>query len=109
KKQLISTVRQAAKATLTGETKVPVATAASTSRAERPVLAPKPIAASVAPSTERRTNVPSNLPPPSLLRSPIAAGKVNEDELRQRAVLLEQKSGEFDVQGVVHQIHPGPV
>src|SRR4030095_16649448 len=27
----------------------------------------------------------------------------------QRALLLEQKTREFDVEGVVHQIHPGPV
>jgi DNA segregation ATPase FtsK/SpoIIIE, S-DNA-T family len=48
-------------------------------------------------------------PSPGLLRLPAAAIKVNEDELRQRARSIEEKAREFEVQGAVQHIHPGPV
>ena len=43
------------------------------------------------------------------MRSPAAAIAINEDELRERARLVEQKTREFEVDGTVQQIHPGPV
>jgi DNA segregation ATPase FtsK/SpoIIIE, S-DNA-T family len=51
----------------------------------------------------------ADFPSTSLLRSAIGAVDVNEEELRARAKLLEQKAGEFEVVGTVQQIHPGPV
>ena len=48
-------------------------------------------------------------PSTTLLNSPAAAIKVNEDELRQHARSIEEKAREFEVEGVVQQIHPGPV
>ena len=52
---------------------------------------------------------PTDFPPTTLLHTAIARGEVNEDELRGRATLLEQKAAEFEVVGAVQQIHPGPV
>src|SRR5205814_7961656 len=40
---------------------------------------------------------------------PGASISVDEDELRQRARLVEEKTREFEVDGTVQQIHPGPV
>jgi S-DNA-T family DNA segregation ATPase FtsK/SpoIIIE len=52
---------------------------------------------------------PTNFPPTTLLHPGIARAEVNEEELRARATLLEQKAAEFEVVGSVQQIHPGPV
>ena len=49
------------------------------------------------------------LPPPSLLREGERSHKLDEDELKQRARAIEAKCLEFDVQGHVTQINPGPV
>ncbi len=49
------------------------------------------------------------LPSAALLRPPPAAGRVNEKELKTRAVQLTRKFLEFGVTGAVTQIHPGPV
>jgi DNA segregation ATPase FtsK/SpoIIIE, S-DNA-T family len=49
------------------------------------------------------------LPPPSLLREGERSHKLDEDELKQRARAIEAKCLEFDVQGRVTQINPGPV
>jgi S-DNA-T family DNA segregation ATPase FtsK/SpoIIIE len=49
------------------------------------------------------------LPSPSLLRPPEAALKVREDKLKELARAIEEKCAEFDVQGHVTQINPGPV
>ena len=48
-------------------------------------------------------------PPTTLLQQPAVQAKVHEEELRDRAALLQQKASEFLVDGVVQQIHPGPV
>ena len=66
-----------------------------------PAVAPKRKASSVAASTE--------FPSTTLLHAPPAAISIHEDELRQRARLIEQKTREFEVEGTVQQIHPGPV
>ncbi len=57
---------------------------------------------------ERRLGTYS-LPPVSLLDAPKAEQKVNERELMDSARLLEEKCREFNVEGSVVQIHPGPV
>jgi DNA segregation ATPase FtsK/SpoIIIE, S-DNA-T family len=49
------------------------------------------------------------LPSPNLLRPPETEEGVNEEELKERAVRLTEKFGEFGVMGAVTQIHPGPV
>lgn len=49
------------------------------------------------------------LPPPSLLREGEHGQKLDEEELKQRARAIEAKCQEFDVQGRVTQINPGPV
>src|SRR5262249_9565135 len=62
---------------------------------------------------KRKTSAASlsstEFPSTSLLRAPAAAIAVKEDELRQRARLIEEKAREFEVEGTVQQIHPGPV
>ena len=49
------------------------------------------------------------LPPVNLLREGERSQKLDEDELKQRARAIEEKCLEFDVQGRVTQINPGPV
>src|SRR5882757_18881 len=49
------------------------------------------------------------LPSPSLLREGERGQKLDEDELKYRARAIEAKFLEFDVQGHVTQINPGPV
>ncbi len=49
------------------------------------------------------------LPSPGLLRLPERAVKIQEDELKELAHLIEEKYKEFDVAGRVTQINPGPV
>src|SRR6185436_12154457 len=65
-----------------------------------PAKTDKPVAAS---------STPANFPSTTLLHPAIARGEVNEEELRSRAKLLEQKAAEFEVVGSIQQIHPGPV
>jgi S-DNA-T family DNA segregation ATPase FtsK/SpoIIIE len=49
------------------------------------------------------------LPPLSLLREGERGQKLDEEELKQRARAIEAKCQEFDVEGRVTQINPGPV
>ena len=49
------------------------------------------------------------LPSPSLLHEGERSHKLDEEELKQRARAIEAKCLEFDVQGRVTQINPGPV
>jgi len=49
------------------------------------------------------------LPSISLLREGERSQKLDENELKQRARAIEEKCLEFDVQGRVTQINPGPV
>ncbi len=49
------------------------------------------------------------LPPVTLLDAPKDHRKIDERELMEAARLLEEKCREFDVEGQVVQIHPGPV
>jgi S-DNA-T family DNA segregation ATPase FtsK/SpoIIIE len=73
-----------------------------------PARAAKGAAAAPAKAKNRETN-PNEFPSTALLRAPAAAISVNEDELRERARLVEEKAREFEVIGTIHQIHPGPV
>jgi S-DNA-T family DNA segregation ATPase FtsK/SpoIIIE len=54
-------------------------------------------------------NTNYKLPSVSLLREGERSQKLDEDELKDRARAIEDKCQEFDVQGRVTQINPGPV
>ena len=54
-------------------------------------------------------NTNYKLPSVSLLREGERLQKLDEDELKDRARAIEEKCQEFDVQGRVTQINPGPV
>src|SRR5207249_5933147 len=56
-------------------------------------------------STAASTEFPST----ALLRAPSATISIDENEVRERARLLEEKAREFLVEGTISQIHPGPV
>ncbi len=49
------------------------------------------------------------LPPINMMREGERSQKIDEDELKMRARAIEEKFAEFDVQGRVTQINPGPV
>jgi DNA segregation ATPase FtsK/SpoIIIE, S-DNA-T family len=108
KKQLIVTEKPdvAAAASAPSPSSVPSAPAARTVPAAgpdiaRPVIPAKKKPAQPATSTE--------FPSTALLTAAAAAISIDEDELRQRARLIEEKTREFEVEGTVQQIHPGPV
>ena len=50
-----------------------------------------------------------SFPSPSLLEAPEEQVPPDEAELRERAALVEEKAKEFEVNGQIQQIHPGPV
>lgn len=51
-----------------------------------------------------------NLPPVSLLDpAPLSTASVNDEVLKKNAQLLENKLKDYDVEGRVTEIHPGPV
>jgi DNA segregation ATPase FtsK/SpoIIIE, S-DNA-T family len=54
-------------------------------------------------------NTSYKLPSVSLLREGERSQKLDETELKERARAIEEKCREFDVQGRVTQINPGPV
>jgi S-DNA-T family DNA segregation ATPase FtsK/SpoIIIE len=54
-------------------------------------------------------NANYKLPSISLLREGERSQKLDEEELKERARAIEEKCQEFDVQGRVTQINPGPV
>ena len=54
-------------------------------------------------------NANYKLPSISLLHEGERSQKLDEDELKERARAIEEKCQEFDVQGRVTQINPGPV
>jgi DNA segregation ATPase FtsK/SpoIIIE, S-DNA-T family len=56
-----------------------------------------------------KENMNYRLPSVSLLREGERSHKLDEDELKIRARAIEDKCQEFDVQGRVTQINPGPV
>jgi S-DNA-T family DNA segregation ATPase FtsK/SpoIIIE len=56
-----------------------------------------------------KNNTNYKLPPINLLREGERSQKLDEEELKDRARAIEEKCLEFDVQGRVTQINPGPV
>jgi len=56
-----------------------------------------------------KSNPNYKLPSPSLLREGERSQKLDEGELKERARAIELKCMEFDIQGRVTQINPGPV
>src|SRR5262249_6896097 len=71
---------------------------------------PPPIAArTVAPPVRQAPGGPTDLPSTALLLAPAALGKIDEEELRERALQIEKKTREFEVEGAIQHIHPGPV
>ncbi len=69
----------------------------------------KPGARKVSEAKIDRGNTNYKLPPLSLLREGERSQKLDEAELKERARAIEEKCMEFDVQGRVTQINPGPV
>lgn len=59
--------------------------------------------------TTRADEEEFQFPPMELLHKTERHFKVDEDELRERAQQLVEKCSEFDVQGSVTDVHPGPV
>ncbi|HET9179569.1 MAG TPA: DNA translocase FtsK [Terriglobia bacterium] len=66
-------------------------------------VAPKP------PKAPARGRGRYKLPSTTLLHPPDAEERIDENELKERALRLTQKFAEFGVTGTVTQIHPGPV
>ncbi len=88
----------------------PVATMA---RAESGVIVPE-VAERADSGQKHKTTMPRiaggfKLPPSSLLHRPDLAQSVDADELKLLAQVLTEKYAEFDVNGQVTQINPGPV
>ncbi len=75
--------------------------------AEQPSLIPidEPVVTEMEPVPLKTVNFPS----PELLLPPEDQIPVDEEELRERADQIEEKTKEFEVVGQVQQIHPGPV
>ena len=82
-------------------------TPAGAIRRDRPAMITVRETVSKAPA-ERRT-AGFMLPPMALLDAPKGEQKIDERALMDAARLLEEKCREFAVDGVVSQIHPGPV
>jgi S-DNA-T family DNA segregation ATPase FtsK/SpoIIIE len=83
-----------------------------TSRRKEPILfvgPEKTIAKKTAEPKIAKGNPNYKLPSPSLLREGERSQKLDEDELKDRARAIEAKCLEFDIQGRVTQINPGPV
>ena len=75
--------------------------------AQQPSLIPidEPVVTEMEPVSPKTVNFPS----PELLLPPEDQIPVDEEELRERADQIEEKTKEFEVVGRVQQIHPGPV
>ena len=69
----------------------------------------KPTAKKTAEPKIAKGNQNYKLPPVSLLHEGERGQKLDEEELKQRARAIEAKCQEFDVDGRVTQINPGPV
>ena len=78
---------------------------------DRPaMIAPPPrVHETVSKAPAERRTAGFMLPPMALLDAPKGEQKIDERELIDAARLLEDKCSEFAVEGVVSQIHPGPV
>jgi S-DNA-T family DNA segregation ATPase FtsK/SpoIIIE len=74
-----------------------------------PALPGPRTATAMAKSTTKPGDTLAQLPSTTLLNIAVALAPINEDELRQRALSVEGKCREFEVDGTVQHIHPGPV
>jgi DNA segregation ATPase FtsK/SpoIIIE, S-DNA-T family len=72
---------------------------------------PEQLSIPVSPPARPKASPPANagFPPPGLLALAEGLAALDEDELRERAELIEQKAREFGIAGRVEQINPGPV
>jgi len=104
KKQVIVTPRETAKP-LAERIETPAPRPPVKPVTAGPAAKPQPVAV----PTARPAETTAHFPPTSLLNPPVQTARVNEGELQQRAILIQQKTAEFEVEGVVQQIHPGPV
>jgi S-DNA-T family DNA segregation ATPase FtsK/SpoIIIE len=76
---------------------------------KEPIFAPTPRPIVIPKRKPTKTTATAEFPSTALLRAPAAPFEIDENELRQRARLLEEKAREFEVEGNVNHIHPGPV
>ncbi len=84
--------------------------AAAIKRDPPAMIAPPPrVRETVSKAPAERRTAGFMLPPMALLDAPKSEQKIDERELMDAARLLEDKCREFAVEGVVSQIHPGPV
>ncbi len=70
---------------------------------------PEPVRAHPAPAPDRSRSRKFMLPSTDLLSPADNPFPVNEADLMERARMISEKCGEFDVNGSITQIHPGPV
>lgn len=93
----------------------PVRSAASAGAEARPTLpvvrAPESetLRSPITPPVERPRSRKFTLPPVELLNPAENPFPVNEADLMERARMISDKCAEFDVNGSITQIHPGPV
>jgi DNA segregation ATPase FtsK/SpoIIIE, S-DNA-T family len=99
---------EAAAAALKAASAKPAPTPATIKRPAPPVEASLPLSDPERSPAERKKGAYVT-PPLALLDAPRAEGKIDERELMDGARFLEEKCREFNVEGTVVQIHPGPV
>ncbi len=99
---------EAAAAALKAASSRPTPPPATIRRPPPPVAAALPLTDADKSPAERRMGAYVT-PPLALLDAPRAEGKIDERELMDGARFLEEKCREFNVEGSVVQIHPGPV
>src|SRR4051812_31053277 len=99
---------RAAAAALKAASAKPAPTPATIKRPAPPVEASLPLSDPERSPAERKKGAYIT-PPLALLDAPRAEAKIDERELMDGARFLEEKCREFNVEGTVVQIHPGPV
>ncbi|MEN3340316.1 MAG: segregation ATPase FtsK/SpoIIIE, family [Acidobacteriota bacterium] len=99
---------EAAAAALKAASSRPTPPPATIRRATPPLEASLPLTDPERSPAERKKGAYVT-PPLALLDAPRAEGKIDERELMEGARFLEDKCREFNVEGTVVQIHPGPV
>ena len=108
KKSRTAAMVGAAAAALRAASSKPTPPPATIKRAAPPVEASLPLSDAERSPAERKKGTYVT-PPLALLDAPRAEGKIDERELMDGARFLEEKCREFNVEGSVVQIHPGPV
>jgi DNA segregation ATPase FtsK/SpoIIIE, S-DNA-T family len=108
KKSRTAAMMEAAAAALKVASSKPTPLPATIKRPPPPVEASLPLSDAERSPAERKKGAYVT-PPLALLDAPRAEGKIDERELMDGARFLEEKCREFNVEGTVVQIHPGPV